>query len=105
MYISSGEEGGLKENLQTQMKPVYHTDNQRADDEQFYIKVTPGLILAAYIYSKVKIHSKYLLIQQLFIQNNNFQGKRKECVTFPHSHPEGSGICHVFVISECTRSA
>ena len=35
-----------------------------------------------------------MLNQQPFIQNNISQKKTEQWLTFPHSHPEGSGICH-----------
>ena len=37
----------IKENLWIQMRSVSHSDNQQIDDEQFYSKVIPGLILPA----------------------------------------------------------
>jgi hypothetical protein len=42
---------------------------------------------------KVRIHTECLLTQQIFIQNNISHEKTEQRPTFPHSHPEGSGIC------------
>jgi hypothetical protein len=49
------------------------------------------------------MHNEYFLIQQPFIQNNISQEKTEQWPTFPHSHPDGIGICHV--ISGCMPSA
>jgi hypothetical protein len=42
---------------------------------------------------------EYLLIRQLFVKNNISHEKRERRLTFPHSHPDSSFICHVLSLN------
>jgi hypothetical protein len=48
------------------------------------------------------MHNEYFFIQQALIQNNISHEKTEQWPTFPHSHPDGTGICHnMLPVEEC----